>query len=274
MLSIGEFSKICRVSTKTLRYYAEIGLINPEEINPENGYRYYSIKQLETMLIINRLKAYEISLEEIKALLQLEKGEFEEKLMLLLNKKKYEIKAKLTSYDLMLQQVSNDMQNVQKGKSILSNLKDLGIALVEVSAMYILSIRRLVSMEECKLGYDVFFNQLYKRIAEDGLTMTGTPMTIYHSQEYLLEGYDIEFAIPIKEYVTGTKDFNPGLCIKTRLKGTYSEIPSVYAKQHEWLEQEKYCVTKPPFDVYITNPRKTKRPKDFITDVYLPVKKV
>ncbi len=39
MLSIGEFSKICEVSTKTLRYYSEIGLIYPDEINPENGYR-------------------------------------------------------------------------------------------------------------------------------------------------------------------------------------------------------------------------------------------
>ena len=47
MLTIGEFSNICRVSTKTLRYYAEIGLILPDEINPENGYRYYSIEQLE-----------------------------------------------------------------------------------------------------------------------------------------------------------------------------------------------------------------------------------
>ena len=40
MLSIGEFSKICQVSAKTLRYYDEIGLLRPEEINPENGYRY------------------------------------------------------------------------------------------------------------------------------------------------------------------------------------------------------------------------------------------
>lgn len=48
MLSIGEFSNICKVSTKTLRYYAEIGLILPDEINPENGYRYYSVEQLET----------------------------------------------------------------------------------------------------------------------------------------------------------------------------------------------------------------------------------
>ena len=58
MLSIGEFSNICKVSTKTLRYYAEIGLLEPSEVNPENGYRYYSIEQLEKMLFINRLKAY------------------------------------------------------------------------------------------------------------------------------------------------------------------------------------------------------------------------
>ena len=47
MLSIGEFSKICQVSTKTLRYYAEIGLILPNEINYENRYRYYYIDQFK-----------------------------------------------------------------------------------------------------------------------------------------------------------------------------------------------------------------------------------
>ena len=62
MLSIGEFSNICKVSTKTLRYYAEIGLLLPTEINPENGYRYYAIEQLETMLFINRLKSYKFSM--------------------------------------------------------------------------------------------------------------------------------------------------------------------------------------------------------------------
>ena len=56
MLSIGEFSRICEVTPKTLRYYEEIGLLYPEEISLENGYRYYSIKQLEKMLLINRLK--------------------------------------------------------------------------------------------------------------------------------------------------------------------------------------------------------------------------
>lgn len=90
MLTIGEFSSICRVSTKTLRYYAEIGLILPEEINPENGYRYYSMKQLKTMLLINRLKEYHFSLEEIKAILESEER-MDDKLYAALNKKKKEI---------------------------------------------------------------------------------------------------------------------------------------------------------------------------------------
>ena len=72
MLSIGEFSNICKVSAKTLRYYAEIGLLEPSEVNPDNGYRYYAIEQLEKMLFINRLKAYSFSLDEIKTILQLE----------------------------------------------------------------------------------------------------------------------------------------------------------------------------------------------------------
>ena len=79
MLSIGEFSKICGVSTKkkTLRYYDEIGLIKPDEINPENGYRFYSVNQLKKMLFINRMKSYQFSLEEIKTIVELEEDQLE-----------------------------------------------------------------------------------------------------------------------------------------------------------------------------------------------------
>ena len=95
MLSIGAFSKICKVSTKTLRYYAEIGLILPGEINPENGYRYYAIEQLETMLLIIRLKSYNFSLEEIKQII--ESGElYEEKLYVALTRKRGRYKKAIT----------------------------------------------------------------------------------------------------------------------------------------------------------------------------------
>ena len=94
MLSIGEFSKICKVSTKTLRYYDEIGLIKPSKINPENNYRYYSIEQLETMLFINRLKQYNFSLEEIRTIITSEEIP-NEKLCLELYKKKKKLEKQI-----------------------------------------------------------------------------------------------------------------------------------------------------------------------------------
>ena len=62
-------------------------MILPEEINPENGYRCYSINQLETMLFINRLKGYHFSLEEIKDIFESEEL-MDDKLYAALNKKK------------------------------------------------------------------------------------------------------------------------------------------------------------------------------------------
>lgn len=43
---IGEFSKLCQVTVKTLRHYEEIGLMIPVEVDEWTGYRYYDISQL------------------------------------------------------------------------------------------------------------------------------------------------------------------------------------------------------------------------------------
>ena len=102
MLSIGEFSNICRVSTKTLRYYAEPGLPEPVRL-PENGYRYYAIEQLEKMLFINRLKAYSFSLDEIKAILQSEETQDDKLYPAFIHKKK-EIEKQVYNFSKILAQ--------------------------------------------------------------------------------------------------------------------------------------------------------------------------
>jgi len=63
---IGEFSKITGVSVRTLRYYDEIDLFKPIEIDLFTSYRYYSEEQIEDLNIINDLKNCGFSLDEIK----------------------------------------------------------------------------------------------------------------------------------------------------------------------------------------------------------------
>lgn len=134
MLSIGEFSKICKVSTKTLRYYDEIGLIKPSKINQENGYRYYSIEQLETMLFINRLKQYRFSLEEIKAIITSEEI-LNEKLSIELYKKKIEFEKQIQIYSQITERLNEDISVLKQGKSIMSYLNKIDVQLVEVPVM-------------------------------------------------------------------------------------------------------------------------------------------
>lgn len=273
MLSIGEFSNICKVSTKTLRYYAEIGLLEPSEVNPENGYRYYSIEQLEKMLFINRLKAYSFSLDEIKTISQSEKMQ-DDSLYLALIRKKKEMEKQVYNYRQLLAQLEGDISSIERGNSIMSYMDEIDVRLVDVPKMYLLSIRKMVQMEDYPTEYIKCYGKLFKRIAVEKLTMSGEPMILYHSAEYSPTGLDTEFAIPVQEYATGTRDFCPGLCLKTVVQGAYSELPSVYAKQVKWAEKEGYQNTNALFEVYMTDPSQIADINDNITEVYYPVKKI
>ncbi|MDF2538044.1 MAG: putative transcriptional regulator [Herbinix sp.] len=68
MYTIGEISKIVNLSTDTLRYYDENGLLAPSRIDPTSKYRYYSGEQVKFILLIMELKQYGFTLQEIKDL--------------------------------------------------------------------------------------------------------------------------------------------------------------------------------------------------------------
>ena len=66
MYRIGEFSKITNLSIRTLRYYNEIGLLVPEEVDLFTNYRYYGKKNLYQSKVIAELKNVGFTLEEIR----------------------------------------------------------------------------------------------------------------------------------------------------------------------------------------------------------------
>ena len=66
LYKIGEFSNMTGLSVKTLRYYDDIDLFKPIDVDLFTGYRYYSYDQIHDLEIINILKSVGFSLEEIK----------------------------------------------------------------------------------------------------------------------------------------------------------------------------------------------------------------
>lgn len=68
-ITTGEFARLTGVTKHTLFYYDEIGLFSPE-IKKENGYRYYSVSQIEVFDVIYTLKELGVSLEEIRTYME------------------------------------------------------------------------------------------------------------------------------------------------------------------------------------------------------------
>ena len=69
-LTIGQLAKESNVRTDTIRYYEQLGIINPEG-RSNAGYRLYGPESIRTIKFIRRAKNLGFTLAEIKVLLSL-----------------------------------------------------------------------------------------------------------------------------------------------------------------------------------------------------------
>lgn len=266
MLSIGAFSKISNVTTKTLRYYDEIGLLRPIHVDSASGYRYYDVSQLRTILLITKLKSYRFSLEEILQVL----GSADDRLLLsIIKDKETKTKDTIRQYEFILKQIHKDILHLERGIDIMSYFDQIEIKLVETKPQNVLSIRRKINVQD----YGKYLGKVYETIHKEKLTVAGSPMAIYHDEEFNPENYDTEIAVPVEEVVTGTRDFPGCLCATATLKGPYSQLSSIYSKLKQWTEDEGYQISGAPFEVYLTDPASCP-PEEYVTEVYFPVRKI
>ena len=65
LLSIGEVATMKNLSIKGLRYYEKIGILKPAYVNPDTGYRYYSMSQMIDLDVIATCLELDIPLKSL-----------------------------------------------------------------------------------------------------------------------------------------------------------------------------------------------------------------
>jgi DNA-binding transcriptional MerR regulator len=70
LLKMGEFARLTGVPAKTLRFYDELGLVEPS-VRTAAGYRLYGPEEAAQLTFVKRAKLLGLSLEEIKELTDL-----------------------------------------------------------------------------------------------------------------------------------------------------------------------------------------------------------
>ena len=69
-MNIGKASKLSGLTVKTVRYYSDIGIINPQ-INTNTGYRDFSESDLAKLRFIAKARKFDFSLDDCRELLSL-----------------------------------------------------------------------------------------------------------------------------------------------------------------------------------------------------------
>lgn len=272
MYTIGQFSKIGRVSTKTLRYYDEIELLKPIYVDQDTQYRHYSYEQVLKLLFISELKEYGLKLEEIKVIMDKQDVDLLKKF---LKNKVSEIDKEVQNSLKLKDFIEQKIKKIKSGGNIMEVNKDLKVELKERQPLVICSKRTTTSMSNISSVIGKVFEDIFKL----NLQPAGPVMTIYHdNKEFDVENVDCEICIPVNKNVSieksdKIKEFAGGLVACTTFVGPYSKLGEAYAKVVKWIDDNGYKSVGAPYDIYLTGPMGAKSPEQFVTEVCFPVSK-
>ncbi|HWR11869.1 MAG TPA: MerR family transcriptional regulator [Rectinemataceae bacterium] len=180
---IGDFSKISRLGIKTLRYYHEIGLLEPGRVDAFSGYRYYDEECLSRVRAISRLKDLNFSLGEIRDILAGKQKDVS--VLQLLRKKLAEVEGQLA-----IMEKSRDQLAAFVNSESLPLLRPCPVAEKFVPDQTIASIR--FSGRYAEVG-----GALSRLLNACGALMAGPPFSLYHDDQPMEEGADIEVCLPL-----------------------------------------------------------------------------
>jgi DNA-binding transcriptional MerR regulator len=190
MFKIGDFSKLSRVSVKTLRYYDELGLLEPAHVDHFTGYRYYSAGQLPRLNRILALKDLGFSLEQTARLLEgtLAPSQMREILLM----KQSELQQRVQDEQARLARVEARLRSIEQE----DNLLDYEVVLKRIEAQTVASARKVApSFGEAHL----FGREVHAALEQHGIRPTAPSLNIYHHVGFLDRDMEIEVAAPVAD---------------------------------------------------------------------------
>ena len=247
MYKIGEFSQISRMSVKTLRYYDEEGILPPEYIDEDNGYRYYAKASIDKARQISTLRRFDFSIDEIKNILsdtcddeKIEQSLKAQRAKIAMQEK--ECREKIKEIDTILKYNEEfKMKKEYINEIVIKNVDDV----------IFFGQRQKCKYDEVGKSFCMLGKMLRQNIS-------GKAINLYYDEAFVDGNADIESGFPVKKLVTieniESRILKGGKAVSLIHKGSYESIGSSFEKIYEFISSNK-LKTKLPFRiVYLKGP--------------------
>lgn len=269
---IGEFANIVKISSKTLRYYDELGLLKPEYIDDMTGYRYYSAGQIPVLNEILLLKEIGLSLKEITYIIEND-IQYEELINLLMLK---QIKIK--------EEIVRSQKKLNKINSLVTALNEKEKVSLSSYKIFVKKVEPIkAACIEAKL-YDYaqqghLWTELLNFLDVNNIKQLSGCFTIYHDSIYKENSIDVEIVKPIAHGFDNTSRIKykkiPGVNEMACLihKGEHESAINSYTAIMNWIQENNYIICGSIREIYHEDDLTTDIPEDYITEIQIPITK-
>lgn len=269
MFKIGDFSKLSQVSVKTLRYYDEIGLLSPAEVDRFTSYRYYTPGQLPRLNRILALKDLGLSLEQIGQVLNeaLSPGE----LRGMLRMKQAELQQQVEADQARLARVAARLQQIEQENT----MPTFEVILKQAPAQRIAALRDIVPNYGAQ---GPLWGELEAYLGQHQVRPVAPCFTVYYDEEYKERDADVEVCEPIAASLASgervkVRDLPAMQVASLMMPGSYDQFTQAYSVLMGWIMQNGYRIVGPNREIYIRGHEHGVGPADYMTEIQFPVAK-
>jgi DNA-binding transcriptional MerR regulator len=267
---VGEFSRLARVSVKTLHYYDEIGLLSPALVDADTGYRYYNADQLPRVNRLLALKQLGFTLTEIATLLDGAVTAQQLRGMLLLRRS--ELQQQRARTDARLAEVEVRLRQIEQEHSMTTP----DILTKPVPAQLIAGARAVVGevehMRERCIELDAAACSV---ITTAGLATDGTSFALYYPSD---TGVDVEMAYAVtavgedRPLPAQVHELPAAQVAYAVYRGSYDDFGAVgrtHVALADWLAAQQLRLTGPVREIYLQPP--TGGSRDGLMELQYPI---
>lgn len=278
MFKIGEFSRLVKIPVPTLRYYDQVGLLKPIEVDRLTGYRYYSASQLPRLHRILALKGLGFSLEQIAEVL--DEGLTADQIRGMFRLRHAQISQQLADVQKQLLEVEARLSQIEREEQF----PDYDVILKEVEPLLIAEVRTLLP-ERDRVG--ALFGEVYEAIGvhvPEALGpnpgIDGQTMVMWYDSEHKETDFDgaavfiLRCPVPDQGRMR-VRELPASLMASAMHHGSYETINEAHEAILRWTEDNNYRIVGPDREIYIYNKQPIRRDDDsYVTELQYPVEKI
>lgn len=267
MYKISDFSRITSLSVKALRYYDEEHILTPSRRDEDTGYRYYSDEDFRKAQLIALLRSLEFTISEIKDVLASCADPSD--LPCYLEEKKKMIEGRIRKEKELIKKLNlyikpNDREEISMNYQIEKK---------EIAPVTVASIRYKGKYSDV----GKYIGTLYKAVKGDA---AGAPIQLYHDEEYMEDGADLELCIPTKKMISHPEVAGKKLpavrAICTTHVGGYNKLHLAYKALVDYANEHKLNCLTPSREIYVKGPGMIFKGNEdsYVTEIIIPYEEV